>query len=107
MQPRRGFCFGKRVNQASGRTASASSSSPANSPARKCGYAAAAIIAALSVESARLGKNDARPRRAASSSNVLRSSALAATPPETSTVAARSSSAASNVGRTKSRTTLN
>src|ERR1700730_2429683 len=56
----------------------------ATRPARKREYAAAAIIAALSVESARLGKNTSMPDDTARFSNAARRSLLAATPPDTS-----------------------
>ncbi len=60
----------------------------AKSPARKRGHAAAAIIAALSVESAGVGKATGRPRSTASAVNRTRNSRFAATPPVTSTEAA-------------------
>src|SRR5258708_33478899 len=67
--------------------ASAEKSFAANSLVRNFGYAAAAIIAALSVESWRDGKYTGSPSCAACRSNVCRSSLLAATPPVTNNVA--------------------
>src|SRR6266568_6180909 len=92
--------------QASGKFGSAFSAEPASSPASSFGYAAAAIMAALSVERARLGKNTSRPRLRASSSNDRRSSVLAATPPETRIERAPDSSAAASARVTKSLTTV-
>src|SRR5205823_3269358 len=67
--------------------ASAEKSSGANSWLRNLGYAAAAIIAALSVESGRDGKYTGRPSMAASRSKRWRNSLFAATPPVTNNVA--------------------
>src|ERR1035437_10833509 len=53
----------------------------ANSPERNRGHAAAAIMAALSVERAGVGKATWRPRRCDSAVKRARSSRLAATPP--------------------------
>src|SRR2546423_12931644 len=74
-------------------------------PARNREYAAAAIIAALSVESARLGKNTWIPALFPRSSNVARSWLFAATPPDTKTLSAARSLAALMVRSTRSRTT--
>src|ERR1035438_3933440 len=60
---------------------SAESSGGAKSPLRRRGQAAAAIMAALSVERARVGNATRMPRRAASAVKRARSSRLAATPP--------------------------
>src|SRR2546427_7926209 len=57
----------ERGSHARGRLASALSWASASSPASSFGKAAAAIIAALSVESWRLGKKTSRPRELASS----------------------------------------
>src|SRR5713101_6428313 len=75
----------RRGRYARGRLASALSWASASSPASSFGKAAAAIIAALSVESWRLGKKTPRPRELASSSKLRRSWRFAATPPETRT----------------------
>ena len=61
----------------------ATSSSPANFPATNLPHAAAAIIAALSVERAIAGKATGSPRRSASAVNRRRSSELAATSHDT------------------------
>src|SRR5579871_1059204 len=78
---------GATQNYRSTSPASAEKSIGAKSFARNLGYAAAAIIAALSVESGRDGKYTGNPSFAASRSKVCRSSALAATPPVTNNVA--------------------
>src|SRR5579875_2182998 len=90
------------AHQARGRLEEGARSMAARGPARK---PAAAIMAALSVESARLGKNDSMAHRAASDSKVRRSSLLAATPPDTRTVRTPRCSAAANVRETRSSTT--
>src|SRR5256885_10793441 len=74
-------------------------------PARNREYAAAAIIAALSVESARLGKNTSTPADFAPLSNTARRWLFAATPPETRMLSTASSSTAVILRSTKSRTT--
>src|SRR4051812_36895653 len=81
--------------------ASAEKSSGAKSRARNLGYAAAAIIAALSVESGRDGKKTGTPACAASRSKVERSSEFAATPPVTNRVATSRSRAATSVFSTR------
>src|SRR5216684_3422945 len=103
--PHAAFAFIFSRGQASGKFASAFNAEPASSPASSFGYAAAAIMAALSVERARLGKKTSRPRFRASSSNERRSWLLAATPPETRMERAPDSSAAASVRVTKSLTT--
>ncbi len=85
---------------------SAVRSAGANSCATKRGQAAAAIMAALSVESASVGKATRRPRRAASAVKRSRSSRLAATPPVTRMRVAPSDSArrrSSSSGRRRPR----
>ena len=72
---------------------------------RRRGQAAAAIMAALSVESARVGKATRRPRRAASAVKRARSSRLAATPPVTRMRVAPRDSAAAKVFLIRSPTT--
>src|SRR5713101_4596638 len=89
----------------SARLGSASSEVSARIPARNREYAAAAIIAALSVDSALLGKNTWTPAAFARSSNAARNRLFAATPPETSTLSTLNSSAAFMVRSTRSRTT--
>src|SRR6266849_9004342 len=89
----------------SARLGSAFKVTSARIPARNREYAAAAIIAALSVESALLGKNTSTPAALARSSNVARNWLFAATPPETSTLSTLNSSAAFMVRSTRSRTT--
>src|SRR5664279_3836990 len=69
------------------RPGSEDTSAVANSLARNRGYAAAAIIAALSGESLRDGNKTTTPSSAARASNVRRNSLLAATPPVTNKVA--------------------
>ena len=81
---------------------SASKVAEATSPASKWGYAAAAIMAALSVESALLGKNTVRPAGADLDTNVSRSAEFAATPPDTRIVRAPVSAAAARVRVTRS-----
>src|SRR2546430_7422509 len=71
-------------------------------PAWNLGYAAAAIIAALSVDNARLGKYTSIPAALAHSSNVARNWLFAATPPETSTLPADNCLAAAIVQDRKS-----
>src|SRR5229473_6487386 len=66
--PHAAFAFIFSRGQASGKFASAFNAEPASSPASSFGYAAAAIMAALSVESSRLGKRTSRLRLRASSS---------------------------------------
>ena len=73
----------------------------AKRPAAKRLKPAAAIMAALSVERARLGKKVAMLIFWASRSKVARSSLLAATPPETRTERAPASWAAARVLRAK------
>ena len=87
------------------RFGSAFRSDAAKSPASKLGYAAAAIMAALSVDSARLGKKTLAPIAAALDAKRFRNSELAATPPETRTVREPVSVAALRVRVTRSRTT--
>src|ERR1019366_346710 len=84
--------------------ASAQKSIPTNSRRRNFGKAAAAIMAALSVDSARDGKKTGRPCIAASHSNVVRNSWLAATPPLTKRVRTSYSRAAVSVFVTRSLT---
>ena len=74
-------------------------------PASKWGYAAAAIMAALSVESARLGKNTVTPIGVDLDWKVSRNSELAATPPDTKIARAPVSVAAASVRVTRSLTT--
>ena len=69
----------------------------AKSRARNFGYAAAAIMAALSVESGREGKYTGRPSMAASCSKRWRNSLFAATPPVTNNVATLQARAAARV----------
>src|ERR1700724_1106310 len=71
----------KRDGHASGRFAWAAISSPANCPAASLGNAAAAIIAALSVESPGEGKCTGYGNRADWA--AARNPVLQATPPET------------------------
>src|SRR5437899_7832619 len=78
----------------SARLGSAFKVTSARIPARNREYAAAAIIAALSVESARLGKKTSTPAALARSSNVMRNWLLAATPPDTRMLSTASPSAA-------------
>src|SRR5579871_1312790 len=94
------------LNHASGRDAVALREVSARKPARKRGQAAAAIIAALSVERARLGKKVCIPTALPRSSKAVRSCALAATPPETRIVEAPDCSAAAKVRSRRSRTTV-
>src|SRR5215471_6572251 len=68
------------------RPASAEKSAAAKSPATHFGKAAAAIMAALSVESGREGKNTGKPSMAACFWKLLRNSLFAATPPLTNKV---------------------
>src|ERR1017187_2846142 len=75
----------------------ATRSSPANSPATNLPQAAAAIIAALSVDIANAGNDTGSPRRSASAVKRSRSSLFAATPPETMIPRAPYASAAANV----------
>src|SRR5438876_11664201 len=84
--------------------ASAEISIAAYSLVRNFGYAAAATIAALSVESGGDGKYTGCPSSAACCSNVCRSSLLAATPPVTNNVATSYSRAAARVLPTRSST---
>src|SRR3979411_1052884 len=84
---------------------SAFKSEEAMCPASKWGYAAAAIMAALSVESAPLGKNTFPTLGVDLDVNVYRNSELAATPPDTRIVRAPVSAAAANVRVTRSLTT--
>src|ERR1700723_2574885 len=79
--------------------------SEAKSLARSLGHAAAAIIAALSVDRANDGKAIGRPRRSASALKRRRSSLLAATPPETTIEWAPRDSAAGKVWRKRFPTT--
>ena len=88
--------------QAIRKLGSAFKSDVATSPASKWGYAAAAIMAALSVESALLGKNTLTPTGAHLAVKVSRNSELAATPPETKIVRAPVSTAAASVRVTRS-----
>ena len=94
-----------RNTQASGREAVALSEVSAKTPAQNRGKAAAAIMAALSVERARLGKKVCMPEALPFASKTERSCALAATPPETRMVDAPQCSAAINVRSQRSRTT--
>src|SRR4051812_38703 len=97
--------WSQQARYLSTRPASADTSIGANCPARNFGYAAAAIIAALSVDSGREGKFTAIPRPAAANSNAWRSSLLAATPPVTNKVATLQAEAAAKVLETRSSTT--
>ena len=76
-------CDGTHPYRPSARDGSAESAAGANSPARNRGQAAAAIMAALSVEKARVGNATVTCRRAASAVKRARSSRFAATPPVT------------------------
>lgn len=75
----------------------ATNPSLANSPAQNFPQAAAAIIAALSVDIAIVGNATRSPRRAASSANRRLSSLFADTPPDTTIPRAPNDSAAANV----------
>src|SRR5580692_7003900 len=77
----------------------------ANSLAWNLGHAAAAIMAALSVERARVGNETGTPRAAASAVKRARSSRLAATPPVTRMRRTPRDSAAAKVFLRRSPTT--
>src|ERR1700691_1241537 len=91
-------------DQRSAIPASAEKSIATNSPRRNLGNAAPAIMAALSVERARDGKNTGSPSLPASRSKVGRNSRLAATPPLTKIVRTSYLRAALSVFDTRSLT---
>ena len=91
-----------RVQRPSASAGSADNVSGANPCVWNFGQAAAAIIAALSVERASEGNAIGSPRSAASAVKRTRNSRLAATPPETSRLAAPRFSAARKVLRRRS-----
>src|SRR5689334_17371308 len=89
---------------ASAKPAVALRSKSSNSPRRSFGNAAAAIIAALSVDSAGVGKNTGQGRLALLA--AARNPAFAATPPEMITARAPISSAAAATRRSSSSITV-
>src|SRR3977135_2625330 len=95
-------CLFRRTRQDMHRLGWVFKSEEATSPASKCGYAAAAIMAALSVERVLLGKNTFTPIGADLDWNVARNAELAATPPDTKIVRAPVSVAAASVRVTRS-----